>query len=363
MRRGARGLAASSGPLASASSASEPGGRRTARLPALAVGVLVAALGLAASGAAAEKPMTHGSHATNTEPRAAPLALPDTVLLDEHGRRVRFASDVLGDRVVAIQFVFTSCTTICPPLGAAFGKLRTLLGARAGDDVELVSISVDPGNDTPERLLEWARRFGYGEGWTLLTGERQSVAAVLKSLGMATADAAAHSPVVWIGHRGSGRWTRTHGLAPAATLLASIDDVALAVDADRARRGERMYREGVGPDKTPLLASLTSSSAAADAAELPIALVACANCHGADRRGRTEAGVTVPDIRWTVLADPDGRRLAGGVQVPPYDPGTLRRAVTDGIDAAGRRLSTAMPRYRLNASQLADLVAYLRRAE
>jgi len=190
--------------------------------------------------------------------------------------------------------------------------------------------------------------------WTLLTGEPQSVAAVLRSLGMATPEATAHSPVLWIGHRGSGRFTRAHGLAPPATLLAAVDAIAREVSADRARRGEAIYRRGVRASGEAVAARMT--------ADLPAAAVACANCHGGDRRGRAEGGATAADLHWDVLSDPDGRRAPGGATLPPYTPALLARAITEGIDSAGRRLGTGMPRYRLSRDELADLVAYLRTA-
>jgi len=88
-------------------------------------------------------------------------------VLDQGGRRLRFATDLVAGRLVAIQFVFTNCTTICPPLAATYGRLLQLLGDRAGREVFLISVSVDPTNETPVRLKAWAQKFGAGPGWTL----------------------------------------------------------------------------------------------------------------------------------------------------------------------------------------------------
>jgi protein SCO1 len=159
---------------------------------------------------------------------AGPIVVPDRVLTDERGERVHLASDVLRGRVAAINFIFTTCTTVCPPLGANFGRLRRLLGARAGREVELVSITVDPETDTPERLKAWASPFGQSEGpgWTLLTGDRRDIGEVLAALGARVADKQAHTPLVLIGSAARGSWTRVNGLAPPAVLLAAIDAAA-----------------------------------------------------------------------------------------------------------------------------------------
>jgi len=154
--------------------------------------------------------------------RADGLKIPDVPLVDQDGRAVRFP-DLLRGRVVAINFVFTTCTTICPPMGANFAKLRQLLGERAGRDVELISVSVDPGNDTPERLKAWAAKFGAGPGWTLLTGEPDQVTHLLKALGVYTPNLADHSPLVLVGNASKGEWTRAYGLAAPARLVELID--------------------------------------------------------------------------------------------------------------------------------------------
>lgn len=153
------------------------------------------------------------------------LDIPDVEVLDQEGRRVRFVSDLVAGRVVAIHFIFTNCTTICPPLAATFGSLRRLLGERAGRDVFLISVSVDPVNDTPARLRAWAEKFGSGPGWTLVTGEREPMVRLLKALGGYTADMNDHPPLVLVSNR-RGEWRRAYGLASPKKLVAVIDAMA-----------------------------------------------------------------------------------------------------------------------------------------
>ena len=152
------------------------------------------------------------------------LDIPDVPVLDHEGKAVRFYTDLVKDKVVAVNFLFTNCTTICPPLGVTFAKLRKLLGERAGRDIHLISVSVDPANDTPARLKAWASKFGLGPGWTLVTGKPDDMTTLLKGLGAYTANPNDHPPLVLIGTR--GRWTRAYGLAPPPKLAALIDEVA-----------------------------------------------------------------------------------------------------------------------------------------
>jgi protein SCO1/2 len=153
------------------------------------------------------------------------LEVPDVALVDQDGKPVHFYSDLVKGRVVAMNFVFTSCTTICPPMGANFARLQKILGEKGGRDVQLISVSVDPTTDTPERLKAWSKKFGAGPGWTLVTGGREEVTRLLKSLGVYTASVTDHSPLVLLGDDARHRWTRAYGLAaPAklAELLAQI---------------------------------------------------------------------------------------------------------------------------------------------
>lgn len=158
--------------------------------------------------------------------KIAKLQIPDTPLRDQEGRPVHFYSDLVQGKVVAVNFVFTSCTTVCLPMGAGFGKLRAMLGDRAGKEVHLISVSVDPATDTPAKLKAWSQKFGAGRGWTLVTGDRNEVTRLLKSLGAYAPNPEAHSPLVLLGNDARGEWTRANGLSTPAQLAALLDGLA-----------------------------------------------------------------------------------------------------------------------------------------
>lgn len=164
------------------------------------------------------------------------LDVPDVPLIDQDGKPVRFYTDLVKGRVVAMSFIFTSCTTICPPIGASFGRLEKLV---AGKDVHLISVSIDPANDTPERLKAWSQKFGAGSRWTLVTGDRDQVTRLLKALGAYTPNAGNHSPLVLLGNERSHRWTRAYGFAAPARLVELIDQLAAPEAAASLREGRR----------------------------------------------------------------------------------------------------------------------------
>lgn len=180
-----------------------------------------------AASAEAEAAPAPDTTAAHDESHAAPkMAIPDVELLDQDGRKVHFYTDLVKGKVVAVNFIFTTCTTICPPLGATFARVQRELGARAGRDVHLISISVDPATDTPERLKAWGAKFHAAEGWTFVTGRKPQVDELLRALGAATGSPSDHTPTVLVGNDTAGQWTRAYGLARPAVLIGLIDAAA-----------------------------------------------------------------------------------------------------------------------------------------
>lgn len=164
-----------------------------------------------------------GDHAKADAPAAARVQLEDTLLLDRYGVERRLKSDVLGDRVAVVNFVYTTCTTVCPVASATFAQLQERLGARLGTQVRLVSITVDPQRDTPARLRAYAAKHDAGMHWTWLTGRKDAVDAALKGFGAYTPNPQDHPAIVMIGDARSGQWTRLYGFPAVAEILAEVD--------------------------------------------------------------------------------------------------------------------------------------------
>lgn len=159
-------------------------------------------------------------------PVTARLSVPDVTLLDQEGREVRFYTDLVKGKVVIINFIFTSCKVVCPPLGANFAKLQNTAADRVGKDIHLISVSTDPENDTPARLRAWGDKFGAKPGWTLVTGEKAEIDKLLLALSGDVARGEEHSAVVLIGSDPRGEWMQTYGLAPPGRLLKLVDEIS-----------------------------------------------------------------------------------------------------------------------------------------
>jgi protein SCO1/2 len=166
--------------------------------------------------------------AAAAEDRAAAASHPyfsDTVLVDQDGREVRFYSDLIRGKIVVMDFIFTRCVGPCPILSGTFAKLQSRLGDRLGKDVFLLSFSVDPDYDTPERLKEYAGRFRAKPGWSFLTGSRANVETVLRKLGQWVETPDQHQTVFILGNEATGLWKKAFGLSSPEDLFPVIDSV------------------------------------------------------------------------------------------------------------------------------------------
>ncbi len=204
-------------------------------------GIAIVLLGLTALQALAHSPEEHArimaeqagnSHAQHLAQggaaQGAQVAFADVPLLDQDGRALRLKDDLVADRIVVMGFVYTSCTTVCPVVSAIMQKLQKQLGDRAGREVQLISLSIDPLRDIPERLREFAGRYQSGPGWSWLTGSSEAVADTLKGLGTWTANYQDHPPLIMVGDGRSQQWTRFYGFTDPAVLLARVDELSAA---------------------------------------------------------------------------------------------------------------------------------------
>jgi protein SCO1/2 len=209
---------------------------------------LVLALGSAPAGVSAQEPghEHHQHHHTaggEADPHAhhkAMLSKPaepakstevdllDRTLVDQDGRQVKFVSDVIGDKIVVMDFVYTSCTTVCPVLSAVFGQMQGRLGDQLGEDVALVSVSVDPIRDTPQRLKAYAAKHQAKPGWTWLTGPKRTMDEVLDGLGAYSPNFEDHPAMVLVGDGRTGEWSRFFGFPSPDRLMEQVQALRAA---------------------------------------------------------------------------------------------------------------------------------------
>lgn len=291
--------------------------------------------------------------------------VPPVTLIDMNGRAVKLAEVLSFKGPVFLQFIFTTCGTVCPVMTATLEAVQKRLG-REAKNVRMVGISIDPEEDTPERLRAYAKEFNAGPQWLFLTGTEAASVEAQKAFDVYRGNKMRHLPVTFLRPAGTQAWLRLEGLPGASEVM--------DVYRKHSTSGQRVYREGILPGGTPIHGELEGGS------ELTGARAACANCHRRSGMGSTEGGTLVPPITAEAIfrpsqprqADIFGRlweeaqpapfraRITGAALRPGYDDRSLANALRQGIDPTGRKLDPAMPRYRLSDEDAAELIGYLK---
>jgi protein SCO1 len=260
---------------------------------------------------------------------------PNVELFTQHGKKVLFYDDLVKGKQVAINAIFTTCKDVCPLETANMVQLRKVLGARAGKDVHLYSISIDPKRDTPEVLKVYAEKFG--ADWTFLTGRPEDIKLIMKKLALIrdrddpTSRQGHHAAYLMVGSVEGGQWTR----------FSAVDNPRFLA----ARMGVFLGWRDMEPGP---------SYADAKPVTVPngqrLFASKCSACHTVgrgDRLGPDLVGVTDRRERaWLVryIQEPDGMLAAG-------DP--IATALYNKYKKIG------MPNLRLGSSDVQDLISFL----
>jgi protein SCO1/2 len=137
--------------------------------------------------------------------------IPDVVLINQDGNKIRLKALLEAEQPVAVDFIYATCTTICPILSAGYANLQRKLGTDSAK-VHLVSITIDPENDTPPILKDYLEKYQARPGWNFLTGSRRDIDRVMTAFDAYFRDKMDHKPLTFIRSPKDGSWIRLYGL-------------------------------------------------------------------------------------------------------------------------------------------------------
>jgi protein SCO1 len=264
---------------------------------------------------------------------------PNVTLTTHEGKEVRFFDDVIKDKVVAINFIYTHCPDTCPLETAQLVRVQNIMGDRMGKDVFFYSISIDPERDTPEVLAEYRERFG--AKWTFLTGNKEDIIQLRKKLGLYIPEiqdgSNNHNVNMIIGNQKTGRWMKrspfenTHLLADQIGNWLSgwknkqvrTADYENAPELRQIPRGEQIFR------------------------------TRCATCHTVT--GKELAGALGPDLLG-VSQRREKRWLYDWLKAPDQ---MINKKDPIAMEMYERYNKLAMPNMRLNKEEADVLLAYI----
>ncbi len=201
-----------------------------------------ALLVLAASGGfatAAAHDMSMAAHAAGGPTTSLrDYAVPAVRLVREDGKAVSLPDELNDGRPVVLNFIFTTCTSICPLMSSTFEQFDRRLGADAGK-VHLMSISIDPEHDTPARLQEYARKFHAGPEWQHYTGTLDASVAAQRAFDVYRGGKMSHSLVTLMRAAPGKPWLRIEGWATPDDLVREYRQLLAAGAASADRRASR----------------------------------------------------------------------------------------------------------------------------
>jgi len=264
---------------------------------------------------------------------------PNVILTTHEGKEVRFFDDVIKDKVVAINFIYTHCPDTCPLETAQLVRVQNIMDDRMGKDVFFYSISIDPERDTPEVLREYRERFG--AKWTFLTGNKEDIIQLRQKLGLYIPEiqdgSNNHNVNMIIGNQKTGRWMKrspfenTHLLADQIgnwltgwkNKQVRTADYENAPELRQIPRGEQIFR------------------------------TRCATCHTVT--GKELAGALGPDLLG-VSQRREKRWLYDWLKAPDR---MINKKDPIAMEMYERYNKLAMPNMRLNKEEADVLLAYI----
>jgi protein SCO1/2 len=261
---------------------------------------------------------------------------PNFELTDQDGVTHKVYDDLLKDRVVAINFIYTRCKDVCPADTAQLSRVQDLLEGQLGKDVFLYSISLDPDNDSPDALKTYMHMFGVKPGWSFFTGKKADIELLERKFGLIGREGTGlkdHAISFIIGNERTGQWIKRSPYDDPKVLAILL--------------GETLQQDGGGAKGRESYAAApeVSHKSAGDY----LFRTRCASCHTmgkGDRLGPDLAGVLARRpkdwlVRW--LKEPDK-------MIAEKDPAVL--------EMMARYRNLPMPNLGLNDKDAQDLMEF-----
>ncbi len=261
---------------------------------------------------------------------------PNITVLTHAGRSVPFYDDLIKGRLVVISFIYTSCRDLCPLITARMAQVQERLGAVVGKDIFFLSISIDPDNDTPEKLKEHAEAFRVGPGWEFITGKRADMELIRRKLGERSRYLGEHGAEIILGNDREGVWARDSAFGDLHVLVRTIR----SMDSTWRIAEERQHE--VDTSRVVPISNVLPGQV--------LFAKTCSACHTVGEGQRVG-----PDLR-----DVAARRTRDWLMRYIATPDRLRAEKDPIALGLAREFKTArMPNLGLSANDASDIIAYL----
>ncbi|MFL0810347.1 MAG: copper chaperone PCu(A)C [Agarilytica sp.] len=265
---------------------------------------------------------------------------PNTALTTHEGRQVKFFDDLLKDKIVVVNFIYTTCPDVCPLETAQLVKVQEILGDRLGKDIFFYSITIDPEHDSVEVLKKYREQFG--AKWDFHTGKRTEIKHLRKKLGLYIDGADDgpnknnHNVSMIIGNQKTGRWMKR---SPFENPYVLADQIGNWLDGWKSPQKVKDYANA------PKLRNMSNGE--------PLFRTRCASCHSVS--GVQEPNAIGPDLVG-VTQRRDKQWLIRWLQAPDK---MIAEKDPIAIALLKQWKNLPMPNLRLNKKEALDLLDYL----
>lgn len=141
-----------------------------------------------------------------------------TPMIRQDGTSTTLLKELDGAKPTIVALIYTSCTTVCPVTSQILSKTQDLLGKELSN-ARILSISIDPEYDTPERLLDYGKKFDAKPQWQHYTGSQANSVAIQKAFSAFRGDKMNHIPLIFIHGGGKKPWVRLEGFPSAEQVV------------------------------------------------------------------------------------------------------------------------------------------------
>lgn len=176
----------------------------------------------------------HDHHMMHDKAAKQPIKLatvsytvPSIQMVREDGKAVDLVGELDDGRAVVLNFVYTTCTEICPVTSDILSKFQTKLG-KSRDKVHMLSISIDPEQDTPATLRKYAKKYQAKSQWNFYTGTVAASFEAQKAFQAYYGDKMNHLPTTYMRAAPGKPWLRIDGFASPDELLRSYQELISA---------------------------------------------------------------------------------------------------------------------------------------
>ena len=148
----------------------------------------------------------------------ADYTVPNVSVIRQDSQKFDFLKELDDGRPVILNFVFVSCSAICPMLSHVFSKVQDQL-TKDGQKFHLMTISIDPENDSPASLTEYAKKFSAGPNWSFYTGTREASLKLQKAFKAYRGDKMNHASLIFMRSEPGKSWLRLDGFVSPDTVV------------------------------------------------------------------------------------------------------------------------------------------------